>query len=57
MDLLLTCHEILFEMEREHLLDVVTQEEILHKGQEVRGVGAFMYDEVLLLNKEAKPII
>jgi hypothetical protein len=57
MDLLLTCHEILYEMERQQLLDVFTEEQMLYKGQEVRGVGAFMYDEVLLLNKEAKPII
>jgi len=57
MDLFLICHEILYEMEREQLLDVFTDELMVSKGQDVRGVGAFMYDDVLLLNKEAKPIV
>ena len=57
MDLLLHCHEILCDMEMGGLLEVITEDQLAHMGQDVRGVGSFLYDDVLLLNREAKPIL
>jgi hypothetical protein len=51
------CYQVLFEMEREGFVTLVTDTRLKNMGEDVPGKGLLAYDNVLLFDLACMPIL